>query len=225
MISILIVENNSELMEQERAALEEMGYMCVTATGARKAGAIAEERHIDFVVGNMDAGACNLCHRLRSKGNIIPFLVLIDDFSKSRRRQAFRSGADGYLSLPLDTEELQMYTRNLLWRCGIIEGNTSFTFGDCTLDSSSYTVTSPEKTVTLRRLEFLLLEKLLSYPGRAFTRNQLLDELWGYDCESEPRTVDTHIKRLRKQLKGIETIKIQTIRGLGYRAAVAKKYR
>jgi len=84
-------------------------------------------------------------------------------------------------------------------------------------------VVTPDVTIDLRRMEFLLLQKLLSYPGRIFTRAQLMDEIWGYDSESEPRTVDTHVKLLRKKLRSVDEIRIQTVRGLGYRAAIPRR--
>ena len=118
--------------------------------------------------------------------------------------------------LPPDEEELRMRVENLLWRCDIVS-DAVLRIGACELHSSSLQLVTPDETIDLRRMEFLLLQKLLSYPGRIFTRPQLMDELWGYDSESEPRTVDTHIKLLRRKLKNVEDIRIQTVRGLGYR--------
>ena len=82
---------------------------------------------------------------------------------------------------------------------------------------------TPGGSIELRRMEFLLLEKLLSYPGRVFTRPQLMDELWGYESQSDPRTVDTHIRRLRKKLRDVDDIRLVTVRGIGYRAALPRR--
>ena len=128
------------------------------------------------------------------------------------------------MTIPLDLEELQMRVRNLLWRCQIVDGST-LRFGSCQLHSRTLTIETPGGEIELRRMEFLLLEKLLSYPGRIFTRAQLMDELWGYESQSDPRTVDTHIRRLREKLRDVEDIRLMTVRGIGYRAAVPRRVR
>lgn len=123
---------------------------------------------------------------------------------------------------PVDLEELQMRVQNLLWRCRIVD-DAALRFGSCCLHAHSLTLESPKGSIELRRMEFLLLEKLLSYPGRVFTRAQLMDELWGFDTQSDPRTVDTHIRRLRQKLREVDDIRLQTVRGLGYRAAMPRR--
>ena len=92
--------------------------------------------------------------------------------------------------------------------------------GGCRLDTQTMQVVCSGGSIELRQKEFNLLYKLLSYPRHIFTRQSLMDEIWGYDSESDPRTVDTHIKRLREKLAAVEDFEIQTVRGLGYRAVL-----
>ena len=225
MACILIVTKNDSLKKQLSDAMSELLYSVVGADGLSSAFlAISEDKEIDLVIGDIASEGCELCRELRDFGNNVPFITVIDENVGIQRRQVFRSGSDGYLILPLDPEEVQMHVKNLLWRCHI-ESDSVIRFGDVTLHSATLSVETPDITIRLRRMEFLLLQKLLSYPGRIFNRSQLMDDLWGFDCESDPRTVDTHIRRLRKKLKSIDTINIQTIRGIGYRAAVPKRRR
>ena len=224
MVSILIASKNEQLKKEISDAMSELGYIAEESGSLSDAFSRLGEKDVDLIIGDTACEGCELCRELRDIGSATPFLIVINKNLGIVRRQVFRSGADGYFVLPIDPVEVQMHVKSLLWRCHI-EKDSVIRFGDCMLNSSTLTVESPDVTVRLRRMEFLLLEKLLSYPGRIFTRAQLMDDLWGLDCESDPRTVDTHIRRLRKKLKSIDSINIQTMRGLGYRAAVPKKRR
>ena len=222
MINILIVGEKEQQLQEISAAMRAIGYGFSLADGYFSAMDKLLSVHVDLILADFEAGACELCRDLRDTGNAVPFLTLIENPAQRDKRIIFRSKADGYIEMPVDTEELQMRVRNLLWRCRV-EDSAVVTYGDCRLCTDTYTLETGDTRIELRRMEFLLLEKLLSYPGRIFTRAQLLDELWGYDCDSDPRTVDSHIKQLRKKLRCADSIRIQTIRGLGYRAAVPKQ--
>ena len=222
MINILIVGEKKPQLREISAAMREIGYGISLADGYSSAMDKLLSVHVDLILADYDASACELCRDLRDTGNAVPFLTLIENPAQRDKRIIFRSKADGYIEAPFDAEELQMRVRNLLWRCRV-EDSAVVTYGDCRLCTDTYTLETGDTRIELRRMEFLLLEKLLSYPGRILTRAQLLDELWGYDCDSDPRTVDSHIKQLRKKLKSADSIRIQTIRGIGYRAAVPKQ--
>ena len=222
MINILIVGEKKQQLQEISAAMRAIGYGFSLADGYSSAMDKLLSVHVDLILADYDASACELCRDLRDIGNAVPFLTLIENPAQRDKRIIFRSKADGYIETPFDAEELQMRVRNLLWRCRV-EDSAVVTYGDCRLCTDTYTLETGDTHIELRRMEFLLLEKLLSYPGRIFTRAQLLDELWGYDCDSDPRTVDSHIKQLRKKLRCADSIRIQTIRGLGYRAAVPKQ--
>ena len=221
MINILVYAQKNDLSERIRDALSLCGYGSVFASDFEEAHRLAADGEVQLVIADYAGRGCELCSTLRDEQNRIPALILSEENSGQERRRIFRSGADGFIVVPFDTEELAMRVRNLLWRCSI-EDDASVRFGDCTLYAGSLRVVCGEQTVELRRMEFLLLQKLISYPGRIFTRGQLMDDLWGMDSDSAPRTVDTHIKQLRKKLKNIDSIKIQTVRGLGYRIAKPK---
>ncbi len=217
MIHILAVSSKKELRHQVAASMRECGYVVSEAENAEAALECLGRESVQLIVAGYESGGCELTAELRESGDAMPVIILIPEGRMGERRRVFRSGADGYMPLPLDGEELQMRVENLLWRCNIVS-DAVLRVGSCELRSSTLQVVTPEEAIDLRRMEFLLLQKLLSYPGRVFTRAQLMDELWGYDSESEPRTVDTHVKLLRKKLRGVEDIRIQTVRGLGYRA-------
>ena len=224
MVSVLIVERAEEIRHQAERALHELGYQTETAESFSAAAASLETKAYQVVIADMNEGACELCAFLRGQGNGVPFIALAEAPSAKEKRMIFRAGADGYLTLPFDSEELQLRLKNLLWRCKI-ESSAMLQYGNCRLRADIFGLEAGDRTIELRHMEFLLLEKLLSYPGRIFTRNQLMDELWGYDCESNPRTVDSHIRQIRKKLRSVSEIRIQTIRGIGYRAAVPKSGR
>lgn len=224
MIRILIVENTESRARRIAAALRELDYDVVTVANAADALTLLGQTGVQLIVANSDCGGMELTQELRDADDITPVIVITENASGQEKRRIFRCGADGYMILPLDLEELQMRVRSLLWRCRIVDDAVQ-RFGSCRLYAHTLTIETPSGEIELRRMEFLLLEKLLSYPGRVFTRSQLMDELWGFDSQSDPRTVDTHIRRLRKKLRDVEDIRLQTVRGLGYRAAIPRRVR
>ena len=224
MIHILIVENNTERAKRIAAALREMDYDALFAADGAEALAVLDKSSVQLIVADSDCGALEMTNELRDAGDTTPVIIITGKTARGEKRRIFHSGADGYMTLPLDLEELQMRIKSLLWRCRVVD-EAALRFGSCCLHARTMTVETPGGEIELRRMEFLLLEKLLSYPGRIFTRPQLMDELWGFDSQSDPRTVDTHIRRLRKKLRDAEDIRIQTVRGLGYRAAMPRRAR
>lgn len=221
-IRLLIVENEEDRSRRLAACTRELGFEAVPAADAADALRTMERTAVQLIVANSDCGGLELIRELRDADDTTPAIILTASDSRAQKRRIFRSGADGYMVLPLDLEELQMRIQNLLWRCRIVD-DAQLRFGSCTLRAHTLTLESPAGEIELRRMEFLLLEKLLSYPGRVFTRAQLMDELWGYDSQSDPRTVDTHIRRLRKKLRDVDDIRLLTVRGLGYRAAMPRR--
>ena len=133
------------------------------------------------------------------------------------RKKGFISGIDDFMSKPFDNEELLLHVKALLRRAKI-ESERKITVGSMTLDYDSFTVTRGDEHIELPQKEFLLLYKLLSYPDKIFTRLQLMDEIWGIECDTVPETVTVHIGRLRKRFEGWKEFEIQSIRGLGYKA-------
>ena len=219
MVSILLLEKKEAPKSAVVSALSGAGFQVRCAAGVLDALSLFRKERFDLILADHNDDACALVKELRATESDVPFLVLAEKPDRELRCRILLSGADGYIETPPDTEEMILKIRNLLWRCNV-ETETVLVIGDCRLHSGTMSVEAPERNIELRRMEYLLLEKLLNSPGHIFTRNQLLDDLWGYDCESSPRTVDTHIRRLRKKLKGIDAFRISTIRGIGYQAAI-----
>ena len=140
------------------------------------------------------------------------------------RRESFHRGADDYLVKPVRMEELLLRLEAILRRRGVSAGTREVTIGPYTLNEGTLCVEDAQKktSVPLRLKEFRLLCKLAGHPGKIFTRQELMDDVWGYDSESDSRTVDTHVKRLREKLEALPEIRIQTVRGLGYRVEKIK---
>lgn len=224
MIHILLIEDDAQRRRTAAEALRALDYDVIPAAGPEEALAALAHSAVQLIVADILCGGCELTRELRDAGDTTPVIAILDKGGMQEKRRVFRSGADGYMTLPLDAEELQMRVRTLLWRCRIVD-DAVLRFGSCTLHAHTLTLETPDGSIELRHMEFLLLEKLLSYPGRVFTRPQLMDELWGFDSDSSPRTVDTHIKLLRQKLRGVDDIRLQTVRGLGYRAAIPRRAR
>jgi DNA-binding response OmpR family regulator len=136
------------------------------------------------------------------------------------KRKGFIIGTDDYMTKPVDEEEMVLRVGALLRRSKIVS-EKKLTVGDTTLYYDSFTVTSGGTTFEHPQKEFLLLFKLLSYPGKIFTRRQLMDEIWDMDSESDERTVDVHVKRLREKLDGVsDRWSLKTVWGVGYKFEV-----
>jgi DNA-binding response OmpR family regulator len=133
------------------------------------------------------------------------------------RKKGFVAGIDDFMAKPIDTDELLLHIKALLRRYKIVS-ERKIVVGSVQLDYDSYTVKGHGEIIELPQKEFLLLYKLLSFPGKIFTRIQLMDEIWGVDCETDSETVTVHIGRLRKRFDGWEEFSIESIRGLGYKA-------
>jgi len=224
MVNILIVEDNAELRKLMKIHISRAGYTVFEA-GDGKEALLELEREmihlmvIDLMMPNMNG--YELTTELRSSGVDIPLLIVSAKESLNDKREGFRRGADDYMTKPVDFDEMLLRIEALLRRCGISHVG-ELTAGGCRLDPETLMVEAAEISVELRLKEFNLLYKLLSYPNKIFTRQNLMDEIWGFDSESDPRTVDTHIKRVREKLAGFDGVEIQTVRGLGYRAVVKK---
>jgi DNA-binding response OmpR family regulator len=133
------------------------------------------------------------------------------------KKKGFLVGTDDYMVKPIDFDEMLLRVSALLRRAKI-SNEHRIVIGDVTIDHETLTVKTKDKEILLPKKEFLLLFKLLSYPKKIFTRQDLMDEIWGMDNDTDERTVDVHIKRLREKFEGFEEFEIVTVRGLGYKA-------
>lgn len=222
MVSLLVVEDNESLRKLMRIHLEKAGYEVFEAGDGLEALSVMERHMVDLMVldimmPHMDG--YELTGELRGAKYTLPILMVTAKDTLDDKRKGFRRGADDYMVKPIDMDEMLLRVEALLRRSNIA-GQNILRVGECTLDEQTMMVTCEEEKVSLRPKEFFLLHKLLCYPNKIFTRQSLMDEIWGYDCEADPRTVDVHIKRLREKLKAVPVFDIQTVRGLGYRAVI-----
>ncbi|REE94525.1 DNA-binding response OmpR family regulator [Paenibacillus taihuensis] len=222
MTKLLIVDDDPHIRELVRLFLAREGFDVVEAGDGEEALAILENTQVDLAIldvmmPNMDGW--ELCKELRESTEL-PVLMMTAKGETSQKLKGFELGADDYLVKPFEPVELVARVKALLKRYRIATSST-VTVGAVQLNRSAYAVTMDNTTMTLPMKEFELLFKLASYPGKTFSREHLIEQLWGYDYEGDERTVDVHIKRLREKFPEERSrIRIQTIRGLGYRLEV-----
>ena len=217
---ILVVDDDKNTRRLLRAVLEEENYTVFTAENGEEALSIIDKEHIDLVVLDVmmpKMDGYEFTKTLRSVQNELPILMISAKQLPEDRKQGFLVGTDDYMTKPIDEEEMLLRIKALLRRAKIVS-ERKITIGNVVLDYDSFTVSRNDETVELPQKEFLLLYKLLSYPGKIFTRIQLMDEIWGAECNTGWETVTVHIARLRKRFANWPEFEIQSIRGLGYKA-------
>lgn len=220
MFNILVVDDDKNTRLLLRAVLEHEGYAVFTAENGEEALSLLDREYIDLCVldvmmPKMDGYA--FTRELRQNNNDLPILMVSAKQHPSDKHQGFLVGTDDYMTKPLDEQELILRIKALLRRAKIVH-ERKIRVGRVTLDYDSMTVIRGDETVELPPKEFLLLYKLLSYPGKIFTRIQLMDEIWGADSDTGWETVTVHIGRLRRHFEGWEEFELQSVRGLGYKA-------
>ena len=205
MFKILIAEDDSELRQLFSHVLIKNGY---SVTGVDN-GQIS-----DIMMPVMDG--YELVKTIRAAGNNTPVLMITARDAFDDMREGFISGTDDYMVKPINVNELLLRVGALLRRAQIIN-ERRLVVGDTVMECDSLTVTSGGQSMILPQKEFMLLYKMASYPGRIFTRQQLMDDIWGYESETNTHTVDVHIGRLRDRFKDNRDFRIVTMRGLGYK--------
>ena len=226
MFQILIVDDDKNTRRLLQAVLEEEHYTALTAENGENALQVMDREHVDLIVldimmPKMDGFA--FTSLLREQRNEIPILMLTAKQMPEDKHKGFLLGTDDYMTKPIDETEFLLRIKALLRRAKIAS-ERKIVIDGVTLDYDSFTVTDAAtgERQTLPQKEFLLLYKLLSYPGKIFTRIQLMDEIWGADSETGWETVTVHIGRLRKRFEGCKAFTIESVRGLGYRAVKNK---
>lgn len=220
MVNILVADDDKNTRLLMKAILEAEHYRVFTAVDGQDALAVLDKEHIDLVVldimmPNMDG--FEFTATLRESNNTLPILMVSAKQLPEDRHRGFLVGTDDYITKPIDEEEMLLRIKALLRRAKIVN-DRKIVIGDVVLDYDSFTVSRPGQVQELPQKEFLLLYKLLSYPGKIFTRIQLMDEIWGMDCETGWETVTVHVGRLRKRFEGWEEFSVESVRGLGYKA-------
>ncbi len=224
MFQILVVEDDKNVRRLMATVLTRYGYEPILASDGLEALDIMDHKHIDLVIldvmmPRMDG--YEFTNTLRSAGCTIPILMVTARETQNDKKRGFIVGADDYMVKPVDEEEMILRIAALLRRSQIA-GERKLTVGQSTLLYDSFAVNTPEGMMELPQKEFLLLYKLLSYPNKIYTRRQLMDEIWDMDSESDERTVDVHVSRVRERFRRNTDFEIVTVRGLGYKAVVLK---
>ena len=224
MFRILVVEDDKNARRLMSAVLTRYGYEPVCAADGVEALEILDHKHVDLVIldvmmPRMDG--YEFTNTLRMAGNTLPILMVTARETQDDKKRGFIIGADDYMVKPVDEEEMILRIAALLRRSQIA-GEKKLTVGGTTLFYDALSVETASGFYELPQKEFLLLFKLLSYPNKIYTRRQLMDEIWDMDSESDERTVDVHVSRLRERFRDNPDFDILTVRGLGYKAVIKK---
>ena len=224
MLKALVIENDQRLNSQYCSFLVKQGYDTVSAHDALEALSIIDSNSVNIVICDYDLPNIDgfmVIERIRANDEEVPILATSTQNDLKSKQRAFNAGCDDYLVKPVDLNELALRLSALLRRTRSTS-NQRIVIGNAALDSSSLTVTEGSNVTALPPKEFLLLFKLCASPGRIFTRRDIMDDIWGIRTGTDERTVDVHIRRLRKRFEESTSIQIETVRGVGYRAKATK---
>lgn len=225
MFNVMVVEDDANSRKLMCTVLEQYGYTTLPATDGVDALEILDKKHVDIIIldimmPRMDG--FEFTSILRQSGCNIPILMVTAKQSPVDKRKGFIIGTDDYMTKPIDEEEMVLRVGALLRRSKIVN-ERKLCVGSTTLYYDALTVKIGDASeMELPQKEFMLLFKLLSYPNKIFTRRQLMDEIWDMESESDERTVDVHVSRLRDRFRENKDFEIITVRGLGYKAVISK---
>ncbi len=225
MFHILVLEDDRNLCELFCRTLSKSNFVPYKAENTDKALEILDKEYIDLIISDImmpGKDGFEFVRELRNCKINIPILIITAKSDISDKEKGFTVGADDYMVKPIDLREMIFRVTALLRRAKSAS-EKKLTFGDTVLEYMSLSVQDINGKQILPKKEFMLLYKLLSYPGQIFTRQQLLDDIWGFDDDTDSHTLDVHISRLRERFKTNQDFKIVTIRGLGYRAVENEK--
>ena len=220
MFNIMVVEDDRNTMRLMETVLIQNGYNVIPACDSEEALVLMDKKQIDLIVLDVMLPGINgfqLTRMMRDCGCEIPILMVTARETPADKREGFLAGTDDYMVKPVDEEEMLLRINALLRRAKIaserciVVGSTKLSYDSMTVEQNGESAELPQK-------EFMLIFKLLSYQNKVFTRRQLMDELWDMDSETDERTVDVHINRLRERFRNNRDFEIITVRGLGYKA-------
>ena len=219
MLKILIAEDDRELRQLFSHVLCRQGYTVFGVSNGKEALDAMDEEYYDMIISDIMMPVMDgyeLVRQLRESGNTIPVLMITAKDAFDDMRMGFQSGVDDYMVKPVNVNEMVLRVQALLRRAQMINDRRQI-IGNTVMECDSLTVTVDGKSMILPQKEFMILYKMAAYPGKIFTRQQMMDEIWGYDSESDTHTVDVHIGRLRERFRDSKDFKIVTIRGVGYK--------
>jgi len=223
MFRIRNAEDDSELRQLFSHVLTKHGYKVTGVDNGAEALKALELSYYDLIISDImmpELDGYELVSSLRSSGLTTPVLMITAKDAFDDMRLGFISGTDNYMVKPINVNEMVLRVGALLRRAQMIN-ERRLTMGSTVMECDSLTVTCNERSFVLPQKEFMLLFKMASFPGRIFTRQQLMDDIWGYDSETDSHTVDVHIARLRERFRDNKDFKIVTMRGLGYKVVKA----
>ena len=219
MFKILIAEDDRELRQLFQHVLTKTGYAVTGVSNGEEAMDAIDAGYYDLIISDImmpKMDGYQLVRALREAGLTIPVMMITAKDAFDDMRMGFLSGSDDYMVKPVNVNEMVLRVGALLRRAQLANERRQV-IGNTVLECDSLSVHSGKETMTLPQKEFMLLYKMVSFPGRIFTRQQLMDDIWGYSSETDTHTVDVHIGRLRERFRDNPDFKIVTMRGVGYK--------
>lgn len=223
MFKILIAEDDSELRQLFSHVLIKNGYSVTGVCNGKEALDALDKGYYDLIISDImmpEMDGYELVSSLRTAGYSIPVMMITAKDAFDNMRMGFVSGTDDYMVKPVNVNEMVLRVGALLRRAQMIN-DRRLVIGGTVMECDSLTVTWDGQSAVLPLKEFMLLYKMASFPGRIFTRQQLMDDIWGYDSDTDTHTVDVHIGRLRDRFRDSKDFKIITMRGVGYKVVKA----
>lgn len=220
MFNILVVEDDAKLRQLFCTVLTRNGYQALPAVNGEDALDVLDKEYIDLMICDIMMPLMDgfeLTRTLRDNNQQLPILMVTARENFADKQQGFLVGIDDYMVKPINVNEMILRVGALLRRAKIIS-ERKIEWGETVLDYDTLTVIQGPESILLPQKEFYLLYKMISYPNKIFTKQQLMDEIWGMDSESDEHTVVVHINRLRERFRESEDFEIVTVRGLGYKA-------
>ncbi len=222
MINILVVEDDVKLNYIVCSFLNDNGYHAISCKNGTEAFDRILEEPVNLIISDImmpEMDGFEFAAEIRKQDKSIPILFMTARDDMIAKQKGYSLGIDDYMVKPIEMDELVLRVSALLRRANI-RNERKLEVGSLVLNEEETTAYLNGEEVSLTVREFNILFKLLSYPKRTFTRAQLMDEFWGYDTESTPRTVDVSITKLRDKLSDCDDVEIVTVRGLGYKAVI-----
>lgn len=219
---ILLVEDDERLQQLYQSVLERAGFLVFAVANGTEALKQLESTQVDVIITDIMMPVMDgyeLLETLRSSRVETPVLIITAKADFEDKKKGFQLGTDDYMTKPVDVNEMVLRVEALLRRAKINHSH-QLNIGQTSLNQETYEVIKQDQAILLPQKEFQLLYKLLSYPNKIFTRQQLMDDIWGLDTNTEERTIDVHIKRLRTRFIENDDFQIMTVRGLGYKAVI-----
>lgn len=221
----MVVEDDKNLRKLITTYLQRNKYNTYEATNGEEALNVLDQSYIDLIVSDImmpKMDGYELIKSLREAKYDVPILIITAKSEIEDKKEGFLLGADDYMVKPIDIEEMLLRIQVLLRRSKSAS-EKKIQIGDLLLNYNQLSVIKKDKVYNLAQKEFYLLYKLLSTPNTIFTRQELIEEVWGLESDSDYRTVDVHIKRIREKMKDVDEFEIVTIRGIGYKAIIHEK--